>query len=243
MTAPSPGHGLTDAERIAPCVCGDWHDLNFWLSEERRKMAASPPPAAAPHGHATGIYDPDNCIACDRAAPSLREALDLDTFIAGLDSPNHSEQSRRDWCDLFFRDMQRAFSASPAAAPTFSATFRDSMDAMPASNTTHSPPPRRYERRHGPSSTRMKRLDADDTTVSTRKIVELTEALSASPAERLDVERLARAIPVDLDYWTDRMRHANPDTVRAALASVIAAEYAPARLSPSATISEEEPST
>ena len=41
--------------------------------------------------------------------------LDLDTFVAGLDSPNHSEQSRRDWCRLFFRDMQRSARAEPRA--------------------------------------------------------------------------------------------------------------------------------
>lgn len=39
--------------------------------------------------------------------------LDLDAFIAGLDSPNHSEASRRDWCRLFYRDMQRAATPPP----------------------------------------------------------------------------------------------------------------------------------
>jgi hypothetical protein len=34
--------------------------------------------------------------------------LDVDTFLAGLDSPNHSEASRRDWVRLFLRDMTRA---------------------------------------------------------------------------------------------------------------------------------------
>lgn len=37
--------------------------------------------------------------------------LDIDTFIAGLDSPNHSEQSRRDWIRLFYRDMENAVAA------------------------------------------------------------------------------------------------------------------------------------
>ena len=40
--------------------------------------------------------------------PLTGAGLDLDLFIAGLDSPNHSEESRRAWCALFFRDMQRA---------------------------------------------------------------------------------------------------------------------------------------
>jgi len=34
----------------------------------------------------------------------LRSEAALDTFIAGLDSPNHSESSRRAWCRLFLRD-------------------------------------------------------------------------------------------------------------------------------------------
>jgi hypothetical protein len=33
-------------------------------------------------------------------------ALDIETFLAGLDSPNHSEQSRRDWVALFYRDLR-----------------------------------------------------------------------------------------------------------------------------------------
>jgi hypothetical protein len=33
-------------------------------------------------------------------------ALDVETFIAGLDSANHSSESRRAWIDLFYRDMK-----------------------------------------------------------------------------------------------------------------------------------------
>jgi hypothetical protein len=51
----------------------------------------------------------DRLAALRDTAPSgLDVALDLDSFIAGLDSPNHSDESRRAWCRLFFRDMQRA---------------------------------------------------------------------------------------------------------------------------------------
>lgn len=34
--------------------------------------------------------------------------LDVDSFLAGLDSPNHSPESRRDWVNLFYRDMRSA---------------------------------------------------------------------------------------------------------------------------------------
>jgi hypothetical protein len=34
--------------------------------------------------------------------------LDVDTFIAGLDGPNHSPESRLHWIGLFYRDMIRA---------------------------------------------------------------------------------------------------------------------------------------
>lgn len=35
----------------------------------------------------------------------LDPPLDVDTFLAGLDSPNHSEESRRAWVRLFYRDL------------------------------------------------------------------------------------------------------------------------------------------
>jgi hypothetical protein len=49
-----------------------------------------------------------------RAVPATFP-LDLAAFVAGLDSPNHSDQSRQDWCRLFFRDMQQAARAEPRA--------------------------------------------------------------------------------------------------------------------------------
>lgn len=42
--------------------------------------------------------------------------LDIDAFIAGLDSPWHSPESRAAWVRLFFRDMQRAAAARASGA-------------------------------------------------------------------------------------------------------------------------------
>jgi hypothetical protein len=45
--------------------------------------------------------------------------LDVDTFIAGLDSPNHSPESRLHWIGLFYRDLIAAAlrAATPDPAP------------------------------------------------------------------------------------------------------------------------------
>jgi hypothetical protein len=42
-------------------------------------------------------------------------ALNVDAFIEGLDSPNHSPESRRAWINLFYRDLIAA--AEGAALP------------------------------------------------------------------------------------------------------------------------------
>jgi len=39
--------------------------------------------------------------------------LDEAAFLAGLDSPNHSPESRRAWVRLFFRDMKAARTPGP----------------------------------------------------------------------------------------------------------------------------------
>jgi len=39
--------------------------------------------------------------------------LDVAAFLAGLDSPHHSPESRRAWVGLFFRDMKAAAHATP----------------------------------------------------------------------------------------------------------------------------------
>lgn len=56
-------------------------------------------------------------IEAEAAAPAGQAGLDpsllnVESFIAGLDSPHHSPESRRAWVALFFRDMERA--AAPA---------------------------------------------------------------------------------------------------------------------------------
>jgi hypothetical protein len=52
--------------------------------------------------------DPNGATEKRGARNEAAERLDIDTFIAGLDSPHHSPESRLAWIDLFYRDMQRA---------------------------------------------------------------------------------------------------------------------------------------
>lgn len=35
-TSPFTSHALTDGDRIAQCLCGDWHTVTFYLDLERR---------------------------------------------------------------------------------------------------------------------------------------------------------------------------------------------------------------
>lgn len=44
---------------------------------------------------------------------ALTPPIDVDTFLAGLDSPNHSPESRRAWVALAWRDMERAARQTP----------------------------------------------------------------------------------------------------------------------------------
>jgi hypothetical protein len=54
----------------------------------------------------------------------------LDTFIAGLDSPNHSPESRRAWCRLFLRDMSLAHIDALTAAVEALPGWRDDDDGL-----------------------------------------------------------------------------------------------------------------
>lgn len=64
---------------------------------------AEPFTAAAFYAHQAGAIAADPALRPFVLLPP--EALDVDTFLKGLDSANHSEQSRRDWVDLFYRSM------------------------------------------------------------------------------------------------------------------------------------------
>jgi len=45
----------------------------------------------------------------------LRSEAALDTFIAGLDSPWHTPEGRREWCRLFLQDAAMGVLRLPAA--------------------------------------------------------------------------------------------------------------------------------
>jgi hypothetical protein len=63
--------------------------------------------------HAESVRNGTHRAALSSATPAPLDVpatfpLDVDAFLAGLDSPNHSPESRRAWVALFYRDMQRA---------------------------------------------------------------------------------------------------------------------------------------
>jgi len=77
------------------------------------------------HGYRDGKADTFAATPAPLGAIDLRSEDALDAFIAGLDSPWHSPESRRGWCRLFLRDAAMGvlrLVATPLDDPLFAAS-------------------------------------------------------------------------------------------------------------------------
>lgn len=71
-------------------------------------------------GEFAGMVHPQTLPTAELDPP-----LNVDTFLAGLDSPNHSQESRRAWVRLFYRDL---IAAARQPGPT---GLREALDRLP----------------------------------------------------------------------------------------------------------------
>lgn len=83
MTTPKGRHETTDGSIAAPCVCGEWHDLSFFLDAATRALPALLDVADATRKLIVlGINKDDECLYCGRGLNTAEDALAADCPMA-----------------------------------------------------------------------------------------------------------------------------------------------------------------